>query len=156
MEETTLLLCFLFLAHLHTGIAHDVPCHNAYTTISQVWRSTANVVKPGDKVQCDRGYIKDDTWYRFDSSVGNEMPTSNPGFRKCGTSVPIWMKGKHPTVADGQTDALACAGVPRVPPLGCGVSYPIKVVNCSSFYLYRLKEPQQCSLAYCAGMYRHN
>ena len=148
---TTALVCFVLLASLQGSITHDIQCHQPYTIISEVWRSTANEIKPGETPKCDRNYIVDNTWYRFNSSAGNEMPTANPGFRKCGTFVPIWMKGRHPAVHEGVIDATACAGVPRRRPRGCGVSYRIKVVNCNGFYLYRLMNPYQCSMAYCAG-----
>ncbi len=151
MGTTTALVRILFLVYLRDTIAHNTQCHQPYTTLSEVWRSTANEIEKGDTPICDRNYIVDDTWYRFNSSVGNEMPTTNPGYRKCGTYIPIWMKGTHPTTNDGVIDATACAGVPRRRPPGCGVSYKIKVVNCAGYYLYRLKSPQQCALAYCAG-----
>ena len=35
-------------------------------------------------------------------------------------------------------------------PKGCGDSYDIKVVKCpGNFYLYKLKKPKRCDLAYC-------
>ena len=155
MEATTVLLSFAFLAYLHSSIAHNSQCHQPYITINEVWRSTANEIKSGARPKCDRNYIVDNKWYRFDSSAGNEMPTTNPGYNKCGTIVPIWMDGTHPTVAEDEKDVTACAPVPFLAPPNCGVSFNIKVVNCSGFYIYRLKEPQECSLAYCAGLQNH-
>ena len=124
-----------------------------YSTIRDVRRSTANVFngKSGDRLLCDRNFIKDGTWYRFQSLAGNQMPTTNPGFWHCGTYAPIWLKGSHPKVGEGVVDRKACVSLPFVFPIGCGISYKIKVVNCGDFYLYQLKEPGQCSLAYCAG-----
>jgi hypothetical protein len=121
-----------------------------YTTISDTRRSTAFEGSP--PYLCDRGFIEDDKWYRFDSAAGNTIPTKNPGFLRCSTYVPIWFNGEHPTDENVVADAQACAAIPFVLPQGCGVSYDIKVVKCpGNFYLYRLKEPKQCSLAYCAG-----
>ena len=149
---TTLALVFLvFLTNLHDCIAQDAQCQQPYETIEEVWRTTANEIGKTEKPKCDRNYIVDNTWYRFNTTVGNRIPTTNPGFRKCGTYIPIWMKGRHPTVDEGVIKATACAGVPFQFPHGCGISYNIKVVNCTGFYLYQLKSPQQCALAYCAG-----
>ena len=151
MGTATALVCFVLLASLQGSTALDTQCNQPYTTISEVWRSTANELKPGETPMCDRNHIVDDKWYRFYSSAGNEMPTANPGFRRCGTYVPIWLDGSHPAVNNGVVHATACAVLPRQSRPGCGVSYDIKIVNCNGFYLYQLKSPRQCSLAYCAG-----
>jgi hypothetical protein len=79
------------------------------------------------------------------------MPESNPGRYHCGTYIPIWMNGRHPTEVGKEEDRTACAPVPWVFPLDCGEKYDIKVINCSGFYLYQLKAPKRCTYAYCAG-----
>ena len=119
-----------------------------YTTINDIRRSTKFTAK-SDSMICDRHFIKDDNWYRFDSVAGNTIPEHNPGTGVCGTFIPIWFKGTHPTQENVLTDASACAAIPYLPE--CYVSYDIKVIKCGSSYLYRLKEPKNCNLAYCAG-----
>ena len=121
-----------------------------YTTINDIRRSTKFEQTDNTRL-CDRNFIEDDKWYRFDSVAGNTMPTENPGNGFCGTYIPIWFKGTHPTTDNVVMDAKACLAVPFIPPAGCGWSYEIKVIKCGAFYLYRLKEPQVCSSAYCAG-----
>jgi fibrillin 1 len=145
-------LPFLFLILYHAQKVRGKFCDEVeYTLINEIRRSTA--YKSMSPYICDRGFIEDDKWYRFDSAAGNTMPTHNPGIRFCGAYVPIWLNGEHPTKENEEIDAKACAAVPFIPPTGCGISYNIKVVKCpGDFYLYRLKEPRQCSLAYCAGM----
>ncbi|XP_028411933.1 uncharacterized protein LOC114534659 [Dendronephthya gigantea] len=121
-----------------------------YTIINDTRRSTAFESKT--PYSCDRGYIVEDHWYRFQSAAGNTMPTTNPGLQRCGTYVPIWFQGTHPSIENLVVDAKACAAVPYTLPVGCGQSFAIKVVKCpSDFYLYRLKEPTTCASAYCAG-----
>ena len=149
MYVTILLLSFALSLCVLSCTAHS-GCYHSYTTISEIWRSTANEVKPGSILKCDRSFIVNDNWYRFDSPAGNEMPTTRPAVKKCGTYMPIWLNGKHPTVAEGDVDRTACVNIPRKG--GCSLSYNIKVVNCSGFYLYQLKKPHQCPSAYCAGM----
>jgi hypothetical protein len=141
----------LFLLHAHQ-VRGTFNCNNIqYTLVNETKRSTT--FKSTSPYKCDRGVITDDHWYRFSSAAGNTMPTENPGTRRCGTYVPIWFSGEHPTEENVVVNATACAAVPFVLPIGCGVSYDIKVVKCpGNFYLYRLKEPKECSLAYCAGM----
>lgn len=121
-----------------------------YTTINDIRRSS-KFRQTASTNLCDRNFIKDDKWYRFDSVAGDTMPTQNPGNGYCGTYIPIWFKGDHPTQENVAVDAKACLAVPFIPPAGCGRSYDIKVIKCGNHYLYRLKEPKLCHSAYCAG-----
>ena len=61
------------------------------------------------------------------------------------------MNGSHPSVSDGEVSRMACANVPGGRPIGCTYSYTIKVLNCGDFYVYKLKPPKHCYLAYCIG-----
>ena len=144
-------LAFVFFILYHAQEVRGIFCDEVkYKFINDTRRSIA--IESSPPYLCDRGYIEDDKWYRFYSASGNTIPTKNPGLRHCSTYVPIWFKGEHPTAENVEVDAKACAAIPFVFPIGCGVSYDIKVVKCpGDFYLYKLKEPKQCSLAYCAG-----
>ena len=149
MASTTVLFSMLILYCLRTLDASN-SCNDTYITISDVRRSTAYT---STITLCDRDFIKDGKWYRFKSAAGDKMPEHNPGLKRCGTYVPIWLNGKHPT-SDGETvTRTACAPLPWTFPFNCGLSYNIKVINCGSFFLYQLKPPDRCSLAYCAGMF---
>ena len=141
----SILSIFLFLAISNA----QNPCSGTYDTVTDVRRSTAYNETTD---LCDRRFIKDGTWYRFVSAVGNKMPETNPGNRRCGTYAPIWLNGHHPTVDGVVIDVTACAVMPWLHPV-CGIAYNIKVVKCGNFFLYRLKPPKQCSVAYCAGNY---
>ena len=151
MKIRTILLGLFFLLKFNDSVGQT--CDQIqYTTINDVRRSTKYKGKPGNLL-CDKNFIQDDKWYRFNSVAGNKMPTQNPGAGFCGTYAPIWMKGTHPTTDNVVKDATACGAVPFAFPLGCGYSYAIKVIKCGNFFLYRLKEPQLCHLAYCAGKF---
>ena len=78
------------------------------------------------------------------------MPTSCQDVFHCGTHVPLWMNGAHPTVADGivrrnicgkQSGAAGC----------CTYKDAIEVKNCGTFYVYFLTPTRGCSVGYCAG-----
>ena len=151
MKIFTILLGLFFLQKFNDSVGQT--CDQIqYTTINDVRRSTKYKGKPG-ALLCDRNFIQDDKWYRFDSVAGNKMPTQNPGNGFCGTYVPIWMRGTHPTTDNAVKNATACGGVRFAFPIGCAFSYAIKVIKCGNFFLYRLKEPQVCHLAYCAGKF---
>lgn len=153
MESIVVITCAIFVLLHQATLANALhaQCHQNYEVIDQVWRSTAYERKEGETSRCDRTFIKNDQWYRFKSIVGNEIPTTKPGYRKCGTDAPIWIDGKHPTIDEGIISVKACANIRRIRPFGCGTHYTLRVVNCGDFYLYRLKRPWQCNLAYCAG-----
>ena len=147
-SPAAVLLCFAVL-HCITDFASGVCSHITYTTINDIRRSTAY---DSTSDLCDRGVIKDGSWYRFQSVAGDKMPEFNPGVKHCGTYIPIWLNGKHPTKVGEAVDRTACAAIPFRRPIGCGSKFDIKVINCGGFFLYRLKEPHQC-YAYCAGRY---
>ena len=144
-------LTFIFSILYHVHESGGTSCDTIeYTFINDSRRSTA--IESSSPYICDRGFIEDDKWYRFHSEAGDTMPTENPGILHCGTYVPIWLNGDHPEEDNVLRNVTACAAIPFLFPPGCGVSYPIQVIKCpGDFYLYKLKEPRQCSLAYCAG-----
>ena len=143
----------LFILLLFVGLCKSIPqCIGIhYKIINDPRRSTA-FVATGKRYICDRDRMAEDTWYRFLSEAGGEMATTMPKRNRCGTYIPIWMNGSHPTVADGVVTREACAGVPiwSARP-NCSVSYNIKVRNCSGYYIYQLKNTEQCYKAYCVG-----
>ena len=150
MEFKCVLFCFAVL-HCIYDIACNVCSNITYTTLADIRRSTAY---DSTSDLCDRGVIKDGSWYRFKSVAGDKMPEFNPGIEHCGTYVPIWMNGSHPTKLGKAVNRIACAAIPSRRPAGCGRKFNIKVINCGSFFLYQLKEPKECHFAYCAGRYQ--
>merc|ERR1711970_1115796 len=51
---------------------------------------------------------KGDNWYRFTSGAGVMMPESSPGYRHCGTGLPGWLQGTHPTDINVPKQAKVC------------------------------------------------
>ena len=74
------------------------------------------------------------------------MPTSYPPLYKCNTNAPGWLKGEHPSVADGQVTRKACFHWSNC----CSLSTNIKVRNCGSYYVYYLKSTGSCWYRYCS------
>ncbi|CAH3155028.1 unnamed protein product [Porites evermanni] len=95
-------------------------------------------------VQCDKTI--DTAWYRFEGAVGTRMPTSCPPLYRCNTNAPGWLKGGHPSVADGQVTRKACFHWSNC----CSLSTNIKVRNCGSYYVYYLKSTGSCWYRYCS------
>ena len=119
-----------------------------YKEIDEPRRSINSIWKRGQKALCDRTLPWG--WYRFTSYVGGEMPTSIVRPYRCGTVAPIWLKGKHPSVADGTVTRKACINAFNINN-GCAQSFSIKIRNCSTFYVYYLRPTYSCAVVYCAG-----
>ena len=123
-----------------------------YINITDARRSTAFDQRNSNaKLICDRHVIKDGSWYRFTSNVGGELATTPQKIYSCGTFHPIWMNGSHPTVEEGRANRTACMNTIHVPTDSCDVSFTITVLNCTGYYIYKLREPKACNEAYCAG-----
>ena len=57
--------------------------------------------------KCDRNLTED--WYRFSAGAGTSIATQCiQGAQRCGTDVPGWMDGAHPTVDEGVVSRKVC------------------------------------------------
>ena len=94
---------------------------------------------------CDKNLIGD--WYRFSAGAGTSIATKciSKG-KRCGTDVPGWMNGTHPTVDEGVVSRKVCFSGYRN---CCYRNVTINVRNCSSFFVYRLKPLSYCNSRYC-------
>ncbi|KAI8500927.1 Oncoprotein-induced transcript 3 protein [Branchiostoma belcheri] len=119
------------------------PCNN-YQTLSDAWRNVNHGVNFPN--ECDSGMNGE--WYRFMGAAGDHMLTQRPpSTSRCGASVPMWMNGTHPSVADGVVSRQACGYWSFDP---CRVSKTIQVKACSGgFCVYQLPSTRSCSYVYC-------
>ena len=113
-------------------------CHN-YTRLNNADRK----ITYGTGLHCDQRIGPG--WFRFEGSAGTRMPTSCPPEFRCGTHMPGWLKGSHPTVADGQVSRRVCFNYGRC----CDWKTDIFVRNCSSYYVYYLSGTPTCYARYC-------
>ncbi|XP_066302881.1 von Willebrand factor D and EGF domain-containing protein-like [Branchiostoma lanceolatum] len=128
------------------------PCSNdTYVEINDPHRSILYEPGAGDVLLCDNTLSPG--WYRFTAHVGGMMPESCVDQYHCGTQIPIWMSGTHPT-NDQIKDVDACMNY-GVPNNCCPFTLPIRVKKCTEegeiFYVYHLQPSTGCSMAYCAG-----
>ena len=87
----------------------------------------------GDR-KCDNHLTED--WYRFSAGAGTSIPTHCLPHHRCGTDLPGWMDGAHPTVDEGVVSRKVCfSGFGKC----CYNHIMINVRNCGSFFVYRLK-----------------
>ncbi|XP_066023374.1 uromodulin-like [Pocillopora verrucosa] len=97
----------------------------------------------GDR-KCDKNLPED--WYRFSAGAGTSISTHCLTHHRCGTDMPGWMDGAHPTVDEGVVSRKVCFhGFNNC----CHLNIIINVRNCSSFFVYRLKPVSICPSRYC-------
>ncbi|CAH1277280.1 UMOD [Branchiostoma lanceolatum] len=127
------------------------PCAT-HTSISEPRRSSSFVPGPNDALICDN--VLPAGWYRFVTDTGGKMPETCVDKFHCGTQVPIWLNGAHPT--DYQVvDRDGCMNY-GVPGDCCTLTVQIQVQRCPSsngnpdFFIYNLQPTFACDVGYCA------
>ncbi|PIO27103.1 hypothetical protein AB205_0019910, partial [Aquarana catesbeiana] len=123
------------------------PCSN-HTVLNDPWRSISNTYGYWDYwyywYHCDYGLSG---WYRFKGKYDQKIPEHCIPQQSCGTTIPIWMNGSHPTVSDGIVNRTACSNYYEG---CCTYTYNISVKMCpGGFYVYKLQSPPSCNFAYC-------
>ncbi|KAL1250982.1 hypothetical protein QQF64_018778, partial [Cirrhinus molitorella] len=98
---------------------------------------------------CDRN-LTWSGWYRFFiNNISAQIPDTCVKIYRCGTYIPLWICGGHPTVQDGVVTRDVCGNDGKY----CCYygSYPIKIKACpDNYYVYELVSPTLCNSAYCA------
>ena len=76
------------------------------------------------------------------------MATSCVPKNHCGTHVPGWLAGPHPSVEKGIVWRKVCY---HWDSSCCKTNTSIQIKNCGAFYVYRLVKPPECDLRYCGN-----
>ena len=124
----------------------DCCSNTTYTAINEPRRSKEAVWKVGEKPLCDRSLQRG--WYRFTSYTGGEIPEGKVPENRCGTHSPVWLNGRHPTNKGENVVREACI---HFFGNGCWERFDINITNCGDYFVYYLRPPFYCSVAYCAG-----
>ncbi|XP_056312297.1 uncharacterized protein LOC130223449 [Danio aesculapii] len=123
------------------------PCYN-YTVLDDPWRADSS--QPLKSVYiCDQS-VSWSGWYRLIiNGLSAQIPDTCVEMYSCGTHVPLWIRGGHPTVEDGVVTRDVCGHWYNY---CCHFgSFPIRVKACpGNYYVYELLSPTTCFLAYCA------
>ncbi len=125
------------------------PCYN-YTVLDNPWRAINNTY--ASVISCDQS-VTWRGWYRlFINGLSAQIPDTCVAKYSCGTDIPLWIRGGHPTVEDGVVSQEVCG---HWGSYCCYYgSYPIKVKACpGNYYVYELVGLTVCNSAYCAGDY---
>ena len=91
-------------------------------------------------------------WYRMMPPAGVVIPETSLEYEHCGTTLPGWINGSHPTDEGEQVDVEVCfswdTGDGKC---DCYWSQNIEITHCISYYVYYLPETQWCNTRYCAA-----
>jgi len=79
-------------------------CHH-YQHLTDAERKHDNAVISSGK--CDSDLYRKG-WHRFQGAAGKKMATKSPGSDKSGAPFPAWLRGAHPTVAEGIVTRNVC------------------------------------------------
>ena len=119
-------------------------CNN-YTVLSGGDRAQGSASQ--DNVKCDMLELVPG-WYRFQGAAGDRIADKCVPERRCGTVVPGWMQGNHPTAADGVVTRRVCYHYSYN---CCLWSNNISVKNCGGYFVYQLKGTPGCNSRYCGN-----
>lgn len=147
-ETFALILVFLStsVCQTQTQGCGDCCSNTTYTAINEPRRSNKAVWKVGETPFCDRGLRWG--WYRFTSYTGGQIPDEKVPENHCGTHAPIWLNGTHPKTGGENVVRQACIHFLGD---GCWERFDINITNCGNYFVYYLRPPFYCSVAYCAG-----
>lgn len=125
-----------------------------YITLSDPWRKIGSTYEQ----KCDKGDQDMDgiNWFRFVEPAGTVLPTSPnvdamQSHSACGADSAAWISERHPTPNEGVVNRTACFAwameecFRSVGTIGVGACN----VGGVFYYVYQLKHPQNCFLAYC-------
>ena len=128
-------------------------CPYQYKNITDSWRKIVGRSVIGANCDKENSDFDGTTWFRFVEPAGTTLSTLNPQQLSCGTDGIAWMKGRHPIMFGKVVQRTICFSwsgnkcawsLPNTNVVAC------KWYNDSEFYLYQLKKPPICALAYCA------
>ena len=136
LSKKTHQICF-FLVYLSADVCQ-------FHSVLEDYDRDINYQTPPGNEKCDNNLNYG--WYRFLNISGITMPTTCPPPFTCGTRLPGWLSGGHPTVEEGEVSRTVC--FTRHSSMCCDDSYNIRVRNCASFYVYLLR-PTRCNFRFC-------
>ncbi|XP_078353452.1 uncharacterized protein LOC144638135 [Oculina patagonica] len=116
-----------------------------YKVLDEADRAMRNTDR--SNVKCDRNDISYG-WYRITGGAGDQIPEKCVPEYHCGTHVPGWLNGKHPTVQEGIVTRQVCY---RWEGNCCKFKNDIRIRNCGDYYVYELQKPPNCDYRYCGN-----
>ena len=86
-------------------------------------------------------------WYRMMNPAGSKIPEKPVPYQSCGTTVPGWMNGVHPSQHGVTQEREICFNGGGG--YTCASKTTINVINCKDYFVYNLPNIPGCK-RYCA------
>ena len=83
--------------------------------------------------------------------AGVVIPETTLKWEHCGTDLPGWIRGTHPTEVGKQVEVEVCFSADNGDGNDCYWSQNIEITHCGEYYVYFLPETPECYLRYCAA-----
>ena len=113
----------------------------SYTVLNETKRRETFGIGPG---YSDHTLIQG--WYRFKANGYTRMIDNCIPLYRCGGDFPGWLKGGHPSLADGIVERTACFHGMK---MCCSRPTTIRVRECSGYYVYELRTSPSAKHVYC-------
>jgi cysteine-rich repeat protein len=116
-----------------------------YTEFKEADRNIDFNDGPGGVEKCDKN--TNEKWHRILPPAGTRIPNDGAKKYACGTDAPGAMVGEYPTVDEGIVDRTVCFSWDQE----CEWQVVIQVRNCGDYFVFKLPNPPESCLRYCAG-----
>lgn len=121
-----------------------------YKELDDADRSQSHKTNGAKPFRCDHKQLDENSWYRFTGAAGNAMADKCLDPWKCQTLSTGWYNGSYPKIEDGiQSGPVCFSWNGKCCPPESKVTVGIR--NCSSFFVYKLKNDIKCVKAYCGN-----
>ena len=135
--------------HIYLSLSFLVASWQECTSYTSLGNIDRNVNYVGNSTMCDNGISTG--WYRFVGNAGTQISTSciprnDTSILKCSTHGVSWLNGAHPSVSKRNVTRTVCFSWSGN---CCWHSKDIQVINCGSFYIYKLVSTGSCYHRYC-------
>ncbi|XP_062569509.1 uncharacterized protein LOC134231560 [Saccostrea cucullata] len=126
------------------------PCNPENRVTLTVGEDRSKTCKSSSLKLCD-SFLKS-SWYRIQYKGRDvKMPNACVDQHSCGTTFPIWLHGREPSIEDKVADLKACVSTGKGHNCTCSKEYNIQVKNCTTYLVYNLSSTQGCPERYCFG-----
>ena len=110
-------------------------------------RAQGHIVINASNYRCDVADLVPG-WYRFQGAAGDRMASKCVPINHCGTEIPGWLSGAHPTVSEGVVTRKVCHSWSNS---CCYWFNTIRIKNCGAYFVYELPRLYRCYARFCGN-----
>lgn len=131
---------FPFLEH------HKPECHPCvYRKLNEAYRYWNHTNHP--YLGYDKDKLTNGQWYRFTGRAGVMMANYCIPHLSCNAHMAGWINGSHPMRTYQLVSTTVCFHWNQN---CCYISYPVEIMKCKTFYVYKLQKPGDSRARHCS------